>query len=158
MRRYLLKRLLLGLLTLIGVSMIIFVAVRLSGDPILLLVSPAVDGVNFSIPKGTCFGIAGESGSGKTTINKLIFLEANPSHPYTKGLLQSVPRPIPRRHKERPALYGEIPNPLNPPMGCRFGPRCEERLPGCDEFDPPLARLTPGHMVACRRLLLDNVP
>ena len=83
---------------------------------------------------------------------------SNPSHPYTKGLLQAVPRPIPRRHRERPALYGEIPNPLNPPMGCRFGPRCEERLPGCDEFDPPLARLTPGHMVACRRLLLGNVP
>jgi oligopeptide/dipeptide ABC transporter ATP-binding protein len=82
----------------------------------------------------------------------------NPSHPYTKGLLQAVPRPIPRRHKERPALYGEIPDPLNPPMGCRFGPRCEERLPGCDEFDPMLAPLTSGHMVACRKVFLDHVP
>jgi len=40
MKRYIVKRLLLGLLTLIGVSMIIFIAVRLSGDPVLLLVSP----------------------------------------------------------------------------------------------------------------------
>ena len=82
---------------------------------------------------------------------------ANPSHPYTKGLLQAVPRPIPRRQKERPALYGEIPDPLNPPMGCRFGPRCEEKIPGCDEFDPPLTQLAPGHLVACRKLMVDRI-
>ena len=81
---------------------------------------------------------------------------ANPSHPYTKGLLLAVPRPIPRSNKERPALYGEIPNPLDPPMGCRFGPRCEERLPGCDEFDPPLAQIAQGHLVACRKFFMDN--
>ena len=39
----------------------------------------AVDGVSFSVPKGTCFGIAGESGSGKTTINKLVLLEEKPT-------------------------------------------------------------------------------
>lgn len=82
---------------------------------------------------------------------------ANPSHPYTKGLLQAVPRPIPRRQKERPALYGEIPDPLNPPRGCRFGPRCEERIPGCDEFDPPLARLSAEHLVSCRKLMADPI-
>jgi oligopeptide/dipeptide ABC transporter ATP-binding protein len=81
---------------------------------------------------------------------------SNPSHPYTKGLLQAVPRPIPRRNKERPALYGEIPNPLDPPMGCRFAPRCEEKLPGCDEFDPPLAQIAQGHLVACRKFFMDN--
>ncbi len=78
---------------------------------------------------------------------------AEPSHPYTKGLLQAVPRPVPHRHKERPALYGEIADPLNPPKGCRFGPRCEERLPGCEESDPPLVTLSPGHLVACRKFL-----
>jgi peptide/nickel transport system ATP-binding protein len=81
---------------------------------------------------------------------------ANPSHPYTKGLLQAVPRPIPRRDKERPALYGEIPNPLDPPKGCRFAPRCEEKLPGCDEFDPPLTRIAPEHLAACRKFLIDG--
>jgi oligopeptide/dipeptide ABC transporter ATP-binding protein len=80
----------------------------------------------------------------------------HPSHPYTKGLLQAVPRPIPRRDKERPALYGEIPNPLDPPKGCRFAPRCEEKLPGCDEFDPPLAGIAPEHLVACRKFLIDG--
>jgi oligopeptide transport system ATP-binding protein len=81
---------------------------------------------------------------------------ANPTHPYTKGLLQAVPRPIPRRDKERPALYGEIPNPLDPPRGCRFAPRCEDKLPGCDEFDPPLAQFAKGHLVACRKFLIDG--
>lgn len=83
---------------------------------------------------------------------------ANPAHPYTKGLLRAVPRPIPRGQKDRPALYGEIPDPMNPPMGCRFGPRCEDRSPGCDEFDPPLTPISEGHRVACRRFMLDNVP
>jgi oligopeptide/dipeptide ABC transporter ATP-binding protein len=82
---------------------------------------------------------------------------ANPSHPYTKGLLQAVPRPIPRRDKERPALYGEIPNPLDPPQGCRFAPRCEERVPGCDEFDPPLAQIKKDHYVACRKFMIDTI-
>lgn len=82
---------------------------------------------------------------------------SNPSHPYTKGLLQAVPRPIPRRDKERPALYGEIPNPLNPPKGCRFATRCEEKIPGCDEFDPPLTQVTPGHMVACRKFMIEGM-
>jgi oligopeptide/dipeptide ABC transporter ATP-binding protein len=79
-----------------------------------------------------------------------------PAHPYTRGLLQAVPRPVPHRQKDRPALYGEIADPLNPPKGCRFGPRCEERLRGCDEFDPPLVPLSSGHLVACRKYLPDG--
>jgi oligopeptide/dipeptide ABC transporter ATP-binding protein len=74
---------------------------------------------------------------------------AHPSHPYTKGLLLAVPRPEPGRQKDRPALFGEIADPLNMPAGCRFSPRCEERTPGCDRFDPPLLSMTPGHLVAC---------
>ena len=82
----------------------------------------------------------------------------HPSHPYTRGLLQAVPRPIPRRDKERPALYGEIPNPLDPPKGCRFITRCEERMPGCDEFDPPLTQIASDHLVACRKFMIEQVP
>jgi peptide/nickel transport system ATP-binding protein len=78
---------------------------------------------------------------------------AHPSHPYAKGLLQAVPRPEPRRKKERPALYGEIADPLNMPVGCRFSPRCEERQADCDKFDPPLVNVTPEHMVACRKFV-----
>jgi oligopeptide/dipeptide ABC transporter ATP-binding protein len=82
---------------------------------------------------------------------------ANPSHPYTKGLLQAVPRPIPRRNKERPALYGEITNPLDSPPGCLFASRCEERQPGCDEFDLPLTRITEDHQVACRKYMCKTI-
>ncbi len=82
----------------------------------------------------------------------------HPLHPYTKGLLQAVPRPVPRRDKDRPALYGEIPNPLDPPLGCRFAPRCEERLPGCDEVDPPLTKIAEDHLVACRKFMIETIP
>jgi len=82
----------------------------------------------------------------------------HPLHPYTKGLLQAVPRPVPRRDKDRPALYGEIPNPLDPPLGCRFAPRCEEKLPGCDEFDPPLTQIAEDHLVACRKFMIETIP
>ncbi|HVN97020.1 MAG TPA: ABC transporter ATP-binding protein [Syntrophorhabdaceae bacterium] len=82
----------------------------------------------------------------------------HPSHPYTKGLLQAVPRSKPGQRKERPALYGEIPDPLNPPMGCRFGPRCEHRIQGCDELDPPLMRVAEGHFVACARFPEGGTP
>jgi oligopeptide/dipeptide ABC transporter ATP-binding protein len=52
-------------------------------------------------------------------------LFARPLHPYTQGLLQSVPVPDPtRRRGAQPALSGSLPSPLNPPSGCAFHPRC----------------------------------
>lgn len=80
----------------------------------------------------------------------------NPLHPYTKALLQAVPRPIPRRHKGEPALMGEIGNPLNPPPGCRFAPRCPDRLLRCQEVEPALLRVTEEHEVACHRAVVND--
>jgi len=76
---------------------------------------------------------------------------ANPMHPYTRSLFEAVPQPIPNRIKERPALDGEIGNPLNPPTGCRFHPRCREAEAFCREKEPPLFEAGPAHRVACHR-------
>ncbi|WP_311031838.1 ABC transporter ATP-binding protein [Mesorhizobium koreense] len=64
-------------------------------------------------------------------------LFSDPQHPYTKMLLDSVPD-IDMTGKERTPIAGEIPNPVNPPPGCHFHPRCPFRFEPCDKVRPPL--------------------
>lgn len=76
-------------------------------------------------------------------------LYANPCHPYTKFLLDSTPQPDPNRRKEdRALLTGEIPSPINPPLGCRFHPRCPFAQEICKTQEPELKPCT-GGMCAC---------
>ncbi|OFW56608.1 MAG: hypothetical protein A2133_00150, partial [Actinobacteria bacterium RBG_16_64_13] len=72
-----------------------------------------------------------------------------PLHPYTKALFAAIPQPVPGRVKEAPALLGEISDPLNPPPGCRFFPRCSTRADSCADKVPPLRRVSNNHVVAC---------
>jgi peptide/nickel transport system ATP-binding protein len=76
-------------------------------------------------------------------------LFADPQHPYTWGLLGSIPRldrPKPRRLA---AIKGQPPSMVDPPPGCRFGPRCQHRFEACAK-DPPLeARAGDGHLDRC---------
>ena len=55
----------------------------------------------------------------------------NAQHPYTKALIASIPIPDPLMRKERKGIEGEVPSPVNPPMGCRFHPRCTLALNSC---------------------------
>jgi len=73
----------------------------------------------------------------------------NPLHPYTRALFAAIPQPIPGRVKECPALAGEISDPLDPPPGCRFYPRCVMRSDACTRSVPPLAQTADRHAVAC---------
>ena len=63
----------------------------------------------------------------------------NPTHPYTKQLLEAVPVAKVRSRRERALIQGEVPSPLNPPSGCRFHPRCPFARPICATKPPPLA-------------------
>ena len=72
-----------------------------------------------------------------------------PMHPYTKALLAAVPVQDPKRRRTELMPKGEIPNPINPPSGCRFHPRCPIACPDCSEIEPELRELRPGHFVAC---------
>ncbi len=72
----------------------------------------------------------------------------NPTHPYTQGLLSSVPRPD-RALLHRTTLTGLAPDPLSlPRVGCRFIHRCPERMPHCDQ-PVPLAKVGPDHTSYC---------
>lgn len=72
-----------------------------------------------------------------------------PRHPYTLALLSAVPVPDPRRPRRRIRLSGDVPSPLQPPSGCRFHPRCPERMPVCSREAPPMRELAAGHRAAC---------
>jgi len=77
-------------------------------------------------------------------------LFAKPLHPYTKALLSAIPEAKPRRRKERIILRGEVPNPINPPQGCHFHPRCPIAEDQCKKgAPPPLREVDTGHSVSC---------
>lgn len=75
----------------------------------------------------------------------------NPLHPYTKGLLGSIPVANPKlaRQKEKSSIEGDIPSPINPPSGCRFHTRCPYATQACSEAVPQMKDVGSGHMVAC---------
>lgn len=73
----------------------------------------------------------------------------NPLHPYTKALLSAVPIPIPKLKRERIVLQGDIPNPANPPSGCKFHTRCPFATDICREQVPVFRDVGNDHQVAC---------
>jgi oligopeptide transport system ATP-binding protein len=82
-------------------------------------------------------------------------LYENPLHPYTQSLLSAVPVPDPEveAKRQRIIIAGDLPSPVNPPVGCNFNTRCPVRFEHCfHEPDPPLIEVTPGHWVACHRV------
>ena len=77
-------------------------------------------------------------------------LFSRPRHPYTRGLIRSIPRIDRAGRKERlAAIAGVVPSLLEPPPGCRFAARCEFAMPVCTAATPPLRRIASDHEVAC---------
>jgi peptide/nickel transport system ATP-binding protein len=92
-----------------------------------------------------------------------------PAHPYTQALLSAIPLPDPKKERQRRriVLHGDLPNPADPPSGCRFRTRCQkfagELTPQeqtlCLEQSPPLLARTgaPDHLDACHYASVDSV-
>jgi oligopeptide/dipeptide ABC transporter ATP-binding protein len=75
-----------------------------------------------------------------------------PLHPYTKALLSAIPIPDPLTKREKIILTGDVPNPVNPPSGCRFHPRCPFAKEVCREVEPKLEDVdSTGRTIACHR-------
>ena len=81
-------------------------------------------------------------------------LFAEPQHPYTIGLMGSIPQ-LHLDQDRLAAIEGQVPSPTAPPAGCRFHPRCPFVEPECRAAEPPLVEIAPGHLVACRRAPLS---
>ena len=74
----------------------------------------------------------------------------NASHPYTRALVASIPNLQPGRGKTRQVLTGEVPSPINPPVGCAFHTRCPYAQEQCQMLRPQLRKIaSDGQMVAC---------
>jgi oligopeptide/dipeptide ABC transporter ATP-binding protein len=72
-----------------------------------------------------------------------------PRHPYTRALIDSIPRPDPGQRMSSVRLSGEIPSPVDPPSGCRFHPRCPVAVDRCATQEPPTVTFGPGHRADC---------
>ena len=73
----------------------------------------------------------------------------NPLHPYTKALLQAIPRTDVNQGQELAVIEGDIPSAVKPPRGCRFHTRCEYAMDICAHFEPELKDNGDGHFIAC---------
>ncbi|MDB5488102.1 MAG: transporter ATP-binding protein [Reyranella sp.] len=82
-------------------------------------------------------------------------LFADPQHPYTLGLLGSIPRLGSDGDERLTAIEGVVPNPYALPPGCRFSPRCPLADTRCQAEAPALREIAPGHRTACWKAPLD---
>ena len=78
-----------------------------------------------------------------------IFGDNSYLHPYTEGLLYSIPRLDTPTGIRLEAIPGAVPHPLDLPKGCKFAPRCKYATDKCREMEPELNEVEPGHMVRC---------
>lgn len=83
----------------------------------------------------------------------------HPVHPYTQALFSAIPLPDPRGEKERQRimLAGEIPSPINAPVGCKFNTRCAYVQDICRTNRPMMQEVAPNHYCTCHFPLLDNL-
>jgi oligopeptide/dipeptide ABC transporter ATP-binding protein len=84
----------------------------------------------------------------RAPVNELF---AHPRHPYTRGLLASIPRLTTTRKTRLPVIEGMVPGLSELPPGCRFQNRCPHAQPRCAERPPPIETVAAGHEVACLR-------
>ncbi len=75
----------------------------------------------------------------------------HPAHPYTRGLLASIPTLKTNRHEPLKAIEGMVPSPGTLPSGCSFAPRCPLCIPQCESAMPTLIEIAPGHTARCLR-------
>ena len=78
----------------------------------------------------------------------VIDLYEDPLHPYTRGLLNSIPQ-LDKEEERLPSIPGEVPELITLPEGCNFSPRCQDAKVRCPHDDPPLMRVGPGRRIAC---------
>lgn len=106
---------------------------------------------NLAVVAETCHRVMVMYGGKTQEIADVYELFGNPLHPYTRGLLASIPRPeIPElRGKRLQAIPGNVPSIMNLPKGCKFCTRCSVAIERCFAEEPPLVEITPEHFVRC---------
>ena len=104
---------------------------------------------NLAVVAETCDRVAVMYGGKIQEIAPVRELFHNPLHPYTRGLLGSLPRLDGQKAHRLTTIPGVVPDIHSLPPGCKFTSRCTERFEPCQGIEPPLVELTPGHWVRC---------
>jgi peptide/nickel transport system ATP-binding protein len=73
----------------------------------------------------------------------------HPMHPYTIGLIGSIPKMAQKQGERLETIPGSVPNLITPPSGCRFHPRCSKAMDICKTDKPMMKEISSGHLVAC---------
>ena len=104
---------------------------------------------NLAVVAETCDRVAVMYGGKIQELAPVRELFRNPLHPYTRGLLASLPRVDGARSKRLTTIPGAVPDIHHLPAGCKFTPRCSERFEPCPGLEPPLVEAAPDHWVRC---------
>ncbi len=104
---------------------------------------------NMAVVAETCDRVAVMYGGKIQEIAPVERLFANPLHPYTQGLLESIPRVDGERPRRLKVVPGTVPSILDMPAGCKFVTRCPKRFEPCATHEPPLLEIEPDHFVRC---------
>jgi len=104
---------------------------------------------NMAVVAETCDRVAVMYGGKIQEVAPVARLFANPLHPYTQGLLESIPRVDGERPTRLKVVPGTVPSILDMPAGCKFVTRCSKRFEPCAAHEPPLLEVEPDHFVRC---------
>ncbi len=104
---------------------------------------------NLAVVAETCDRVAVMYGGKIQEIAPVRRLFASPLHPYTQGLLASLPRVDGEKAERLQMIPGSVPDIHRLPVGCKFSTRCPERFEPCPGLEPPLVEARPGHWVRC---------
>ncbi|MBT3233491.1 MAG: ABC transporter ATP-binding protein, partial [Calditrichaeota bacterium] len=105
--------------------------------------------VVFAVVAETCHRVMVMYGGKIQEMADIEPLFEEPLHPYTIGLLHSLPRPDLQTKKRLYNIPGTVPSIINLPPGCKFSNRCDQVMPVCSQSEPELREVKPGRMVRC---------
>jgi len=112
---------------------------------------------NLAVVAETCHRVMVMYGGKIQEIAPVKELFKNPQHPYTRGLLASLPTVDGEKQRRLRTIPGNVPSILDLPVGCKFVTRCTEKLEKCELVEPELLETSPGHWVRCH-LVTPLVP
>jgi len=112
---------------------------------------------NLSVVAETCDRVAVMYGGKLQELGPVGEIFRNPRHPYTQGLLASLPTTEGGKHDRLRTIPGNVPGIHDLPVGCKFLTRCPERFDRCD-VEPDLLEVSPGHMVRCHLMTESRPP
>jgi peptide/nickel transport system ATP-binding protein len=104
---------------------------------------------NLAVVAETCHRVMVMYGGKIQEVATVRELFKNPLHPYTKGLLASLPTVDGPRQERLTTIPGSVPSIVDLPAGCKFVTRCNERIEKCALIEPELIETLPGHWVRC---------